>query len=103
MLIALLVALQLTLSLHHGFAPLTVPMKLTIEPNYLNYLVCVEWDGPESGRSCWSLDGQYAARTHLYEIKALPTGQYAVRAQLFRVRETITTPIQPIQVLERLP
>lgn len=103
MILVLLAAIQLTLSPHFGYAPLSVRVKLTIKPNYLNQSVCVEWEGPQEGGSCWQLEGQYAAQTHFHVIKELPEGWYAVRARLFQIRETITTATQPIQVFEGIP
>lgn len=96
-----LAAILLVLTPHTGFEPLSVRVTLTIEPNYQNRSVCVRWEGPLSGAGCWGVEGQYAPRTHVYLINALPVGEYRVQAQLIQVGRTISTPTEPLRVLER--
>ena len=84
-----------------GDEPLTVHATIRIDPHYLNYEVCVEWDGgPQEGRGCWSLSGQYDHRTHYYDIKNLPAGEYTVLARLNQVRSSHVTPAQTVRSLE---
>ena len=93
----------ITLSLNPMIAdePLTTHATIKIPPNYLNYEVCVEWDGlPQAGRGCWSLSGQYERRTQDYDIKHLPAGEYTVTARLYQVHATHSTPAQTIRSLE---
>ena len=93
----------ITLSLNplNGYEPLSTHVTLRIEPNYLNWQACVEWEGiPQKGYGCWSLDGQYERRTQDYDIKHLPACEYQVIARLYRVRSTHSTLAQTIRSLE---
>ena len=84
-----------------GYRPLTVTARITVEPHYLNRAVCVQWVGePLEGQGCWQVEGQYAPRTHYYEIKDLPAGNYKVVALVYRVRESKHSVVIPLRVLD---
>lgn len=95
--------IQLKLDANVGYAPLSINARILVEPSYLNTGVCLDWFSQElEGRACWSVEGQYAARTQLYTIKSLPAGDYHVYATVLRVRDYEVTPAQAVRILDRL-
>lgn len=104
MLLATLTAVWLSVSPQTGFAPLSVRAKITIEPNYLNRMLCLVWEGETyGGSSCWQVEGQYAAKTHWYIIHNLPMGHYEVWAELVTAAGSTKTPTVTVVVAEGMP
>ena len=97
-------AITLKLTPQVGYEPLTVDVYMRVQPNYLNYMLCVDWDKAEweelGQLGCWSLDGQYAAPSQYYTLKHLPDGDYRVRARLRQVHRDIITASQSINVID---
>ena len=97
-------AITLRLNPQVGYEPLTVDVYMRVQPNYLNYMLCLDWDTTEweelGQLGCWSLDGQYSAPSQYYTLKNLPAGDYRIRARLRQVHRDIMTVAQPIRVIE---
>ena len=97
-------AITVRLTPQTGFEPLTVEVYMRIQPNYLNYMLCLDWDKAEwedlGQLGCWSLDGEYAAPSQYYTLKSLPAGEYHVRARLRQVHRDVYTALQTIHIIE---
>lgn len=66
---------------HTAFAPATVTVTVTIEPDANNRELAVEADSAVYyRRSDTSLAGDHAARTHSVIFRGLPAGEYQIRA-----------------------
>jgi hypothetical protein len=83
---------------HTAFAPATVIITVTIEPDANNRELVVEADSDAYyRRSEMSLEGDNAARTHRLMFRGLPAGEYQISAavggstgQRAAVRTTVT-------------
>lgn len=93
-----------TIETHHGFsgsAPLTVRLRISVDPHIDNRLLCVQWEqvqgGAEFRSSCQSIDpivredGSVVLppRTQWYLLKDLPSGKWDVVAFVRRADEKV--------------
>jgi hypothetical protein len=66
-----------------AFAPATLRVQTTIEPDAHNRTIVVIAESPEFFRSSEiQLDGASAPKTSIIQIRSLPTGEYSVRGIL---------------------
>src|SRR5262245_42664653 len=66
-----------------SFAPATMVVRTSIEPDILNRAIEVVADSEQFYRSSIvQLDGERAPRTSIFEFRSLPPGEYEVKAAL---------------------
>jgi len=92
----------LRMSPQQAFEPATVRATVTLEPNYLNQVLCLSWDSQdgEMGQNCRTLDGQYEPKTRTYEVK-LSAGQYLFQASVERGPQWLFSARVPVSVLSK--
>lgn len=89
-LLAILLAvspLSIHLNIMRGFEPLTLKVRVSLQPSDVNRHVCVGYINANSGeerQSCRSLDGAAERPTLWYEWAKLPAGFYTVYALVAR-------------------
>ncbi len=71
-----------------------VRVRITIEPDTENRAACFVWDsGIDGGRSCWSLDGERAARTTYKDLVHLVQGEYTLQVFVSQSNEKVLSSI----------
>jgi hypothetical protein len=86
-----------------GFAPATFKVRIQVEPNPDNRIVCFEYDGGSYSRSCWEAEGEKFPRTKWIELKRLPAGAYVAAALVMRADGSSRVARIEWEVLESLP
>lgn len=81
-------ALAIRVTPHTAFAPATVSVTVTVEPDADNRTLLVEDDSDQYFRSSLiSLEGDQAARTYVLVFRGLPPGQHRIVAVVRGSRE----------------
>lgn len=93
--------LKLDVTPAHQFAPGTIQLKIRVEPNAENRVLCFGFDsGSNYGRtSCQDLEGDKAPTIHLIRYKDLPSGDYEAFAQLLDNTKVIAQVIRTFTIL----
>lgn len=76
--------IRITVSPRIGAAPLSIQVRLTVEPNRANKGACVIYDGPVYRSSCWELTGSDDPKTFWLQFRDLPEGSYTVTGAVLR-------------------
>lgn len=76
-------ALSLRVTPRVAAAPATVSITVTIEPDERNRVLAIEDDSEVYYRSSQvQLEGENAARTHVFLFRGLPPGEHRIRASV---------------------
>lgn len=74
-------AITLSSEFKFGYAPATVKVRIQVEPNPDNRLVCLEYDGGSYSQSCWEVNAT-TPRTTWRTLVRIPAGDYIAVAQV---------------------
>lgn len=96
-------AVSVSSDFKHGFAPATVRVRVHVEPNPDNRVLCLEYDGGIYRRSCQDHIGAEAPVTVWETMKHLPAGSYVFAAQIVRKDGSYQVATITFEVLESLP
>lgn len=97
-------AVTLRVTPQQTFELATIRSTIQIEPNYLNVAVCLLWDSEdgESGKHCWTIEGQYAPKTYTFDVVRLPAGSYTFQASVAQGPKWIMSASQQVHVISRV-
>lgn len=97
--------ITLTVTPAHGFAPMTVRARATIQPHPANRVLCFIWDASdgEAGSRCYGHEGTDAPYTREERI-ILRAGTYGMIVYVARVGEpSPQSSVVPITVIDTIP
>lgn len=80
--------ISVTASPRFGLEPLSVRVKMVIEPSADNRIACLVYDGPQYSSSCWELHAD-SPRTVQKTLVNLPAGLYTVTASVQRANGSL--------------
>lgn len=95
-----LLAVTMTVTPRFQFAPGTVRVKMALEPAADHRAYCIEWLGPNAGRSCRQMEGLASPHTIWMTLPNLPAGYYEVWGEVFGNGRQENSPHVTFEVVE---